>query len=151
RQVLQLGRRRRRLHFTGKLPRVAHDALATGERNADRTRGGECAVELRNAAREAEQALDFGRQRTVRGIDGEPHFQIAVVTGATSGDAKAERLAAGDEGAIAAEWSNQRADIAVEGELLQRDLRPGSGIAEDDAAVVDREPRDARRLGAGRG
>ena len=148
---LQLGRSRCRLHFAGKLPGVIHDALAAGERGANRTHGGECAVELRNAAREAKQAFDLGRQRAIGRIDAEPHFEIAVVAGATSGDAKAERLAAGDEGAIAAERAKQRADVAVEGKLLQRKLRTGSRIAEHDTAVVDRQPRDAGRVGTGRG
>ena len=151
RQFLQLGHSRCRLHFAGKLPGVIHDALAAGERGANRTNGGKCAVELRNAARETEQALDLGRQRAIGRIDAEPHFEIAIVAGATSGDVKAERLAAGDEGAIAAEWAKQRADVAVEGKFLQRKLRAGSRIAEHDTAVVDREPRDARRVGTGRG
>ena len=96
-EIPQRRRGRRGANLAGKLPRIAQHPLAARERRAGRPGQRQRAVELRNAAIEMENTLDFGGQRKIGRIDAEPDLQAAVLIDMTAGDPIAVELVAGDE------------------------------------------------------
>ena len=143
RDVVQRRRGRRRPDRAAGVPRIAHHPLAARQRGADRPRQRNGAVELRHAAIERERAVDVGGQRVIGRIDAEPDLEPARIA-AAAGNSIAVGFVAGDERSFPPERPKQRADVAVERELLQRQARARRGIGENDAAVFDAQPRDGQ-------
>ena len=146
REVLQRRRSRRGAHLAGELPRVVHHPLAARQRHSDRPRQRQRAIELRDAAVETQRTVDLGGQRTIRGVDAEPELEPAVLVEAIARYPIAVKLVADDKGAVAPERPGERADVAVERELLQHDARAGAGVGERDASVLDLKTRDGERV-----
>jgi hypothetical protein len=140
----------RRPHLARNVPRIAHDPLAARQRGADRPRDTQRALELGNAATDADCAVELGRQRMIGRIDPEPDLDPAVFVEAAAVYPVAVELVAGDEGALPAERPVERPDLAVEPQLLQQDARAGGSMGEDDASVLDVEARDRQCVGAER-
>ena len=144
RNVVQRRRGRRRPDRAAGVPRVAHHPLAARQRSADRPRQRNGAVELRRAVIDGERAIDVGGQRIIGRIDAEPDPEPGVGIAAAAGNSIAIRFVADDERSFSPERPKQRADVAVERKLLQRQARARRGIGENDAAVFDAQPGDGQ-------
>src|SRR5580658_10756872 len=73
-------------------------------------------------------------------IDAKPQLEAGISVGPVAGDPVAVKFIAGNERALAAEWSRQGADVALEKDFAQRDTRSRRGVAKRDSAVFNFEP-----------
>ena len=144
--VVQRRRGRRCPDRAAGMPWIVHHPLAARQRGTDRPRQRNGAVELRHAAIDGERAVDVRGQRVIGRIDAEPDLEPVVGIAAATRNSVAVRFVAGDEGSFPPERSKQRADVAVERELLQRQARARRRIGENDAAVFDAQPGDGQIL-----
>ena len=92
-------------------------------------------------------AVGIERHRRRGCIDEQTQLYAAVVAAAAATEAKRVRAVAGGEAALALERTEQRAHLAAEIEIIEREPTAAGGVGQNDAAVRDREPVDADAIG----
>ena len=145
-ELLHQRRRRRRLDLAAQAPGLAQRAGAA-RGDADRPRQAQAALETRRTGGERERAVGFGAERMTDRIDIDTKLELAVVAVAAGGEPKRIEFAADACRALALERAEQRARLAVEPEMIERDAALIGGVAERQSAVLDAEAVDGQRIG----
>ena len=107
----------------------------------------QAALEARMLALDPHGAVGLDGERAIRRIEAQAHPHAAVVAAPAAGDPVAVELAGGDERALALERAVERADVALEPELVERRARSARGVGEHGAAVLDRHLLERERVG----
>src|SRR5262249_36767648 len=127
-ELLEQHARRRRGDPAAGAPRRAGDGAALGQREPSRARQHQPALEARMLALDPHGAIGLDGERAIGRIDGETQPHAAIVAAPAAGNAIAVELAGGDEGALALERAVERADIALEPELVESRPSAARGI-----------------------
>ena len=136
-----------RLDLGGDLPGLVDGGGAVRQRGADHARYGHGAFETRRICLDPHDAVGIERHRRRGRIDKQAQLNAAVVAAPAATDAKCVRPLTGGKVALALERTEQRAHLAVEIEIVEREPTAAGGVGENDMAVRHREPVDADAIG----
>ncbi len=138
-------RRRRRTGFDlgGELPGLVDRGAAVRQRRAGGAGGGHRTFVPRGTAVRPHRPLGFERHRRGGRLHGEAQANAAIVAAMAGAEPEGVGVVVGNKGAVAPQRAEQRADLAFEAHIVERNASPARRIGEHDAAMGYRQAVDA--------
>ena len=146
-EIVEGRRRRAGFDLGGELPGIVDRGAAVRQRRAGGAGGGHGTFVPGGTAGRPHRPFGLERHRCGGGLHGKAQADTAVIAAMTGAETEDVGVAVRAEGAVAPQRAEQRANLAFEAHIVERNAAAACGVGENDAAMGYRQPVDADAIG----